>query len=370
MSPDAPSREAPSREVPSREAGAPDAAGREATARGFRLAFGVAAALTVEALRGADLPILAPMIALQLLTLSPRPPGGRMVGLLFGAAALSSLAAWVITAVTVSIPGAYPLGMGVLYLWCFALSLTPRTAPLGAMALTMTIVVGSLSAVSTGAAAGVALSLALSILSGGAMVYLAFALFPAPAPTPAAPPPPAAASGAAERLPVPPRAGLATLAILPLHMWLTSDGVAAMAVLFTCSSMLRQPGVEASLRDSLDRLAGAAAGGLVALAADGVAALHDAASLILALVAAAALFFAWRIVGGPRQAAVWTPGFVTFVALYGMTLSPTLGGGEVEALTRVLQVAAGAIYTLCAVSLMVPPARRLMRRPTAAPRRA
>ncbi|MEE3102042.1 MAG: FUSC family protein [Pseudomonadota bacterium] len=370
MSPDAPSREAPSREVPSREAGAPDAAGRKATARGFRLAFGVAASLLVEALRGADLPSLAPLIALQLLTLSPRPPGGRMVGLLFGAAALSSLAAWVITAVTVSIPGAYPLGMGVLYLWGFALSLTPRTAPLGAMALTMTIVVGSLSAVSTGAAAGVGLSLALSVLSGGAMVYLAFALFPVPASAPAGPPPPAA-SGAAERLPVPLRAGLATLAILPLHMWLTSDGVAAMAVLFTCSSMLRQPGVEASLRDSLDRLAGAAAGGLVALAADGVAALHDAAALILALVAAAALFFAWRIVGGPRRAAVWTPGFVTFVALYGMTLSPTLGGGEVEALTRVLQVAAGALYTLCAVSLLVPPARRLMRRrPTPAPRRA
>ena len=249
----------------SRETGKP-AGGADATltARGYRMAFGVTVSLAIEALRGADLPTLAPMIALQLLALSPRPPGAKMVGMLFGAAAASSLAAWVIAAVTVSIPGAYPLGMGVLYLWCFALSLNPKTAPLGAMALTMTIVVGSLSAASTVAAAGIALSLLLSILSGGAMVYLAFALFPPP-PAPAAaakapPPPPPPASGV-ERLPLAWRAGLATLVMLPVHMWLTSDGVAAMPVLFTCSAMLRQPGIEASMRDSFDRLAGTAAGG-------------------------------------------------------------------------------------------------------------
>ena len=364
----------------SRETGKP-AGGADATltARGYRMAFGVTVSLAIEALRGADLPTLAPMIALQLLALSPRPPGAKMVGMLFGAAAASSLAAWVIAAVTVSIPGAYPLGMGVLYLWCFALSLNPKTAPLGAMALTMTIVVGSLSAASTVAAAGIALSLLLSILSGGAMVYLAFALFPPP-PAPAAaakaPPPPPPPESGVERLPLAWRAGLATLVMLPVHMWLTSDGVAAMPVLFTCSAMLRQPGIEASMRDSFDRLAGTAAGGAAAVAVNGIASLHGQGVLILALIATASLAFAWQVCRGPRFAAVWMPGFITFVVLYGMTLSPTLGGGDVAALSRLGQVAVGALYTLCAVSLLAPLGRRLIRRhrdrtrPDPAPREA
>ena len=338
-------------------------AGARLRARGLRIALAVTAALAVEALRGADLPILAPMIALQILAMSPRAPGLKLLAMLFGAAAASSLAAWVVAAVTVSIPGAYPLGMGVLYLWCFALAMHPRTRPLGAMALTMTIVVGALSAASTGAAAGIALSLVLSILAGGAVVYLAFAALPGP------PPPPRAAEAgdlsdtAPGPVPVAFRALLATLVMLPLHLWLTADGgVAAMPVLFTCSAMLRQPGVTASLQDSLTRLAGTAAGGVAASAVHAVSLMHGEATLALAMVLTVSLFFAWRMSAGALQAQVWMPGFVTFLALYGMTLSPTLGGDEIAASERLWQVFAGALYTVAAVSLLAGPARRLTAR--------
>ncbi|MDF2231551.1 FUSC family protein [Albimonas sp. CAU 1670] len=349
-------------------------------ARGLRLGFAVTGALAVEALRGADLPILAPMIALQLLALSPQPPGAKLLAMLFGAAAVSSLVAWVIASFTVSIPGAYPLGMGVLYLWCFALAMHPKTGPLGAMALTMTIVVGALSAASTEAAAGIALSLLMSILAGAATVYVAFAVFPAPPPPPAAAPvepaegeetpAQAAAETAGDPVVAPAfRAALATMVMLPLHMWLTADGgVAAMPVLFTCSSMLRQPGVAASLRDSLTRLAGTAAGGVAAMAANGIAQLHPQAALSVAVVATISMFFAWQLSKGPRHMQVWMPGFVTFLALYGMTLSPTLGGDDVAAVERLWQTAVGAGYTLCAVSLLAPVALRVTRRRAAASR--
>lgn len=354
----------------------PDAdpqAGARLKARGLRIALAVTAALAVEALRGADLPILAPMIALQILATAPRPPGAKMLAMLFGAAAASSLVAWVIAAFTVSIPGAYPLGMGVLYLWCFALAMHPKTRPLGAMALTMTIVVGALSAASTGAAAGLALSLVLSILAGAAVVYLAFAALPGPPPPPAAAAGPQAGADAegeddiAEPAGVPApeisvafRAALATLTMLPLHLWLTADGgVVAMPVLFTCSSMLRQPGVAASLRDSLTRLAGTAAGGAAAAGVHALTLMHGEATLALAMVATLSLGFAWRMSGGALQAQVWLPGFVTFLALYGMTLSPSLGGDEVAASERLWQVAVGAVYTVCAVSLLAPLARRI-----------
>ena len=56
------------------------------------------------------------------------------------------------------------------------------------------------------------------------------------------------------------------------------------------------------------------------------------------------------------------PGFVTFLALYGMTLSPTLGGDEIAASERLGQVFAGALYTVAAVSLLAGPARRLTAR--------
>ncbi|SFJ22430.1 FUSC family protein [Albimonas pacifica] len=350
----------------------PDA-GARLKARGLRIALAVTAALAIEALRGADLPILAPMIALQILAMAPRAPGLKLLGMLFGAAAVSSLVAWTIAAFTVSIPGAYPLGMGVLYLWCFALAMHPRTRPLGAMALTMTIVVGALSAASTEAAAGLALSLAMSILAGGAVVYLAFAVLPGPPAPPAAAAGPEAADDLAEPrgpapVPVAFRAALATMAMLPLHLWLTADGgVAAMPVLFTCSAMLRQPGVAASLRDSLARLAGTAAGGAAAAGVHAVTLMQDEATLALAMVAAASLAFAWRMSASPLHAQVWLPGFVTFLALYGMTLSPTLGGDEVAASERLGQVFAGAVYTVAAVSVLAPVARRLTTRRAARP---
>ena len=156
------------------------------------------------------------------------------------------------------------------------------------------------------------------------------------------------------------RAALATLTMLPLHLWLTADGgVAAMPVLFTCSSMLRQPGVAASLRDSLTRLAGTAAGGAAAAGVHALTLMHGEATLALAMVATLSLGFAWRMSGGALQAQVWLPGFVTFLALYGMTLSPSLGGDEVAASERLWQVAVGAVYTVCAVSLLAPLARRI-----------
>jgi len=65
---------------------------------------------------------------------------------------------------------------------------------------------------------------------------------------------------------------------------------------------------------------------------------------------------------GARQEAVFVPGMVTFVLLYGMSLSPVLGGDGVGAARRVMQVAVAAVYAIGAASLMLPLVTRFSQR--------
>ena len=50
--------------------------------RALRLAFAVTAALSIEVMRGSALPMMAPIIALQLLAASSEPPGKKLVVIL------------------------------------------------------------------------------------------------------------------------------------------------------------------------------------------------------------------------------------------------------------------------------------------------
>src|SRR6056297_416474 len=134
--------------------------------RALRLAFAVALGLTAEILRGALLPPLAPVIALQILALMQGPPAARMVGGLFGAVAASAVAAYGVAVLTVGNAALYAIGVGLVYLWGFWLAARPETAAMGMMALTMGIVVTGLSAASTGLAIVVVGELLASVLLG------------------------------------------------------------------------------------------------------------------------------------------------------------------------------------------------------------
>ena len=148
--------------------------------QGVRLAAAVTLGLTIEVTRGAALPFLAPMIALQLLAASPVLPTAGAVAMLLAVSAGAALLAYGVATLTLSVPGGYALGMLLLYLWGFALCFIPRFRPAGSLAVTLIVVVSALSSASTGLALGLVGELVLAILGGIGLAIVAHAAFPNP----------------------------------------------------------------------------------------------------------------------------------------------------------------------------------------------
>ena len=319
---------------------------------GLRLAFAVALGLVFEILRGALVPPLAAAIALQLLALpGPRPTTKMVVGL-FVVVTGASLFAYGVSVLTADQILPYALGVGLIYLWGFALAAQPKTAAVGTMTLTMGIVVTTLAAVSTDLAAVLVVELLLSVAFGIALVFLAHAVFPQRTPI----------AGASAEAGVPvggsARAMVAALIILPLHLALSADGVAAMVVLLTVATMLRQVRVEQAARYATNSAVGNLLGGLLAAAAVRVVSLHDAIPVLATVVVAAALLIAWSIERVPTFAHVLLPGFVAFTVLFGLAFMPASLSADVEVLKRLVQIVAAGLYALGAVSLFMPFAHR------------
>lgn len=318
----------------------------------LRLAFAVTVGLIVELLRGAALPILAPLIAVQLVAAIPRPPGLKLVVMLAGVTAVSSGVAYLVAILTVGQPFLYALGVGLLYLWGFTLTFMPRLGPVGVMSVTMTIVVTGLATASSDVALGIMVSLTKSIVIGFFIVLLAHALLPSKvvdAPGGAAPP-----DKALESLPASARAMIATLVILPAHLYLFAHGTGSMLVLMTVATMLRQPGLNASTRYSIAFASGNLVGAAVAAVAMLLVSVQPSFTVMVSSTAACALFLAWMSARGPMWRAVMIPGIAAFVLLYGIVYSPYVASTEVSVLQRSTMVVTGAVYALAAVSVLIP----------------
>lgn len=303
--------------------------------------------------------MLAPIIAVQLLAASSQPPPPKLVAMLLAVAAGTSVLALAVATLTLTIPGAYTLGVGVLYLWGFTLALTPRLRLVGTLMITMTVVVTAIAAASSAAAGVLVVELGVSVSGGLALALVAHALFPHPlSPEPQASAPSTENGGGFSPVS---RAVLATAVILPLHLYLTSDGVAAMVILMTTSAMLRQPGLAQSHRYVLVSAIGNGLGGLLALISAFVFALHGEILMLAALTAVTCLFLAGRLVDKADAAGIYLPCFIAYIVLFGLTLSPLPLGDEVPVFTRVAQITIAAVYTLAAVSLLLPVLYRLER---------
>jgi len=324
-----------------------DPASRERRNHGLRLALAVALGLVFEILRGALVPPLAAVIALQLLALSGARPTTKMVVGLFVVIAGASLFAYGVAALTADRILPYAVGVGLIYLWGFALAVQPKTAGVGTMVLTMGIVVTTIAAVSTTLAGVLVVELLISVAFGIALVFLAHAVFPQRA----------LITGTAAAGPivgVGARALVATLIILPLHLALTADGFAAMVVLLTVATMLRQVRIEQAAGYAANVAAGNLLGGLLAAAAVMVVSLHDTIPVLATVAAASALIIAWWLERVPALAHVLLPGFVGFAVLFGLAFTSSSLPADVELVKRLGQIVAASLYALAAVSLALP----------------
>jgi hypothetical protein len=328
--------------------------------RALRLAVAVTIGLAVETLRGGALPMLPPIIALQLLAASEAPPSGKMVAVLLMTATGSVGLAFLVASVAISVPGLYAISVGLLYLWAFALVFTPGLRPIGTLTVTMTVVMTTMVAVSSGVAFGLLEELILSVIEGLLLVVLAHAIFPHPVGREASRPP--APSGEVSGLSVTTRAVLATVVMMPLQLYLTSDGVAAMVILLTTATMLNQTSIAESRRYAFMFAAGNGLGGLLAGISAFAMMLHGELVVLISISAATSIFLAMLVVQSERNAPVFLPGFVAYVVLFGLTLSSLPFGYDIDVIKRILQIFFAAAYALCAVSLIVPIADFLDRR--------
>ena len=333
----------------------PDPASLERRNHGLRLAFAVALGLVFEILRGALVPPLAAVIALQLLALPGSRPTAKMVVGFFVVIAGASLFAYGVSALTADRILPYAVGVGLIYLWGFALAVQPKTAAVGAMVLTMGIVVTTMAAVSTALTGILVAELLISVAFGIALMFLAHALFPQQAFATSG-----AAAGTEPIFGVGARALVATLIMLPLHLALTADGFAAMVVLLTVATMLRQMRIEKAADYAANCVAGNLLGGLLAAAAVMVVSLHDTIPVLATVTAASALIIAWWLERVPALAHVLLPGFVGFAVLFGLAFTSSSLPADVELVKRLGQIVAASLYALCAISLGLPLVRRLL----------
>ncbi|MEO1774687.1 MAG: DUF2955 domain-containing protein [Pseudomonadota bacterium] len=328
----------------------------------LRLAFAITVGLLVETARGAALPTLGPIIALQLLAGLPRPPGAKVMAMLTISITVASALAYAVAALTVDDPLLYLIGVGLLYLWGFTLAFTPRLAPVGAMVITMTVVITGIATASTGLAFGVMISLVQSVVIGLFIVLLAHAVLPSPVVA-------AKAAGGGDmtdariaHLAPTLRAVVATLVILPAHVYLFSLGTGSILVLMTTATMLRQPGLSASARYSISFAAGNLVGAAVAAVAMLLVATQQSGAVMITVTLACSLVLAWLSALGPLWRGMMVPGMVAFVVLYGLVYSPYVDATDVSVTQRALMVVAGALYALGAVSVLSPLVARYLRR--------
>lgn len=321
------------------------------------MAFAVAFGLSFEILRGAVLPPLGPVIALQLLALPGPPPGKKLIITLIGIIGISSLLAYAVAALTVNNSLLYAAGVGLLYLWGFWLAVRPRTAMAGSLFLTMSIVVTAMAAASTSVAVLLVAELLVSVVFGLLLVFLAHSLFPHHAPARG----PATSPVRDPRVPPDVRALLATLIILPIHLWLTSDGVASMVILITIATMLRQPGLTQSASHGVNYATGNLLGGLLAAGSFFVITLQDNLATLITVITASALILANEYKRSANLARILLPGFAAYTLMLGLVFSSMPLKDDVAYITRVTQIVLAALYALSAVSLAAPICRWMLR---------
>lgn len=332
----------------------------ERRALAYRLTFAVSIGLSIEILRGAFLPPLSAVIAIQILAAAPAAPGRMAAVLMVVTAAAASAAAYGISLLSSDATLLKGLFLSLMYLWAFVACFLPGLAVLGVMALTMLIVVSSVTNTSDAAALLIISEIVASVVQGFLLVYVSHAVFPHRGTVTASKPP-----DEAPHLPLLMRAVFATAVILPAHLFLNADGVASMVVLLTMAAMLRATNLDRSTRYAFGFASGNAIGATVAALSVFALTQQREAALLVLLVLAAAGFFAGRIARGNGPSQIFIPGFIAYCMLFGLVYSTAPLGDSVAIVGRVAQILGAAIYVIAMASLLLPVGRRIISRQTA-----
>jgi len=311
----------------------------------LRLALGGSLALLWGTALGASVPGIGAALAVQLLAASPSglPPKASL--LLVVVTACAALLAHGVTLVFIDQPLLLVLSLALL-LWHGFRAAEAGRALVGTMAVNMGVIVPIMTVQSSLFGGLVVGTLVGEVVRGVASVYLMHALLPAPA-----------GSGRRGReAPPPAPAWLApakVAVLLPILLfYLVAFNAMSFAALTALAAFLLAGGGEAGGRYLARNLVGNIAGCVAASAATTLLLIADSPLGLVLLTLLFALGFAGRV---PRYGPVAVMALVTYLSMFGMTLSPLLDLPPV--VQRVLEIGVLSLYALGAASLMRPATR-------------
>ena len=328
----------------------------------LRLAFGATAGFAVALAMDWQFSFLTAMLAMQILAAAPAAPGLRQGLAIPVVIFIASTAAYGVATLFADAP---PVLLAILALVILATFYSQRR---GAPAIVMLFIQVSFCGVPLMASTSLEVAelfaelLQKSSVAAVAIVWTAFALFPAPPPAPqaAATPGPAPAG-----LPPAEAAHVAisdTLVLLPLvAMFIIGGDINNFVVIMITINLLRQVEPGAGGRVAVGLLVGNVMGGVLAVLAQQWVIVADSLVQFLLTVLLAGLWFGGRLVRGGPMAPLFGLAFGTFLLLIGIAITPLPGGSEEAFVIRILKIGAASLYALGALSLVA----RLRRSPPA-----
>ena len=335
---------------------APPAA-RAARNAALRIAFGAVIGFLLAGAFDITLFFLPALLAAQLLSLMPRPPGpAQGIGLIF----LMGVLAWItllIAGLFAGQPVAYLLMIGLLLFFGFLLDSAGKTLP-----ATLLLILGStlplVVAQSDTAAAGIAGALVAAMAIALLAVWIAFALFPQTGA--------AAAAKPALRPASPRRAFIDTLLLVPVLLLFLIDGRMTFVAVIVIVNIVRQRERGAASLTALGLLFGNILGGVLASVAYAFVSIQTGPVFFLLVVLLVGLMLGGRgVVAGPR-APIYGVAFVSFIILLGLGVSPVPDGSAALFADRLVSVLLAGAYAVGAISLL-PPRIDLPAAPAASP---
>ena len=321
-----------------------------------RIAFAATVSFGATEYYDREFSFLAPLLAVQMLAALPAPPKlGQAIAIPAVIYASTSLALGIST-LFLDTP-AVMLGLVALVIWSTFYGL--RRGVSSAMILFIQMpfcFVPVLSTLEGDLASEFSDAFLWSSIAAVLIVCIAHLFFPSPTAThKVSTPPPPKPSGLepahAARI-----ATSDTLILIPaLFAFVSGSSADNIVILMIMLSLLRAIKPDLSRRMAIGILLANVLGGILAVAVHQFVILSNHSFLLfLLLVLAASLWFGGGVARGGAGASIYALAFGTFLLILGLGISPVFGTSEELLSVRVFKIAIASLYTIGALSLVLP----------------
>ncbi|MCX5495576.1 DUF2955 domain-containing protein [Kaistia dalseonensis] len=315
---------------------------------GLRLAFVVSVGFTVSVLLGSPLAFLAPMLALQFITASPKPPTLAATITMAGIVVFLGETLTIAMALLGDRPAVLLVMIGLLYFLCFMTQALGKALPIVGLVLTISTVTLVLGMANIDLGESIVLTLAKSILMGVVLVWFAHAFFPEPDGANAKPAQPV------HVLTAPGLRALANTAILlgaVLICFVGRNFSTAIVVPLTVISLIGQADIVTNQRAFTGLLVVNMIGGIVASIAFTILSMRPELVFLFPILLIVSLFFGGRA-ADPKSGRIFAGALGIFLILFGLGVSPIPTTATESFVTRIGLVLFAILYTITGIGLL------------------